>query len=165
MKYTVVVAGERVDLEIDLNDADKIVAQVDGRAYSLEAKTVEPGVYWFNWNNRSVELSVTPAGGEYTVSVDGLRYPAEILDARGALRKAAHQRHDGVVELRAPMPGKIVKVLLQPGTEVSANQGVLVMEAMKMQNEVKSPKNGIVKRIAVQENAAVNAGDLLAIVE
>jgi biotin carboxyl carrier protein len=165
MKYTVVVAGERVDLEIDLNDVRKIVAQVDGRAYSLEAKTVEPGVYWFNWNNRSVELSVTPAGEQYTVSVDGLRYPAEILDARAALRKAAQQGHDGVVELRAPMPGKIVKILLQPGTEVSANQGILVMEAMKMQNEVKSPKSGIVKRIAVQENAAVNAGDLLAVVE
>jgi biotin carboxyl carrier protein len=165
MKYTVVVAGERVDLEIDLNDAGQIVAQVDGRAYSLEAKTVEPGVYWFNWDNRSVELSVTPAGEAYTVSVDGLRYPAEILDARAALRKAAQQGHDGVVELRAPMPGKIVKILLQPGTEVSANEGVLVMEAMKMQNEVKSPKSGIVKRIAVQENAAVNAGELLAIVE
>ena len=56
MKYTVVIAGERVDLEIDLKDARTIVAQVDGRAYNLEAKTVEPGVYWFNWNNRSVEL-------------------------------------------------------------------------------------------------------------
>jgi biotin carboxyl carrier protein len=165
MKYTVVVAGERVDLEIDLNDARKIVAQVDGRAYTLEAKTVEPGVYWFNWNNRSVELSVIPAGDEYTVSVDGLRYPAEILDTRTALRKAAQQGQDGVVELRAPMPGKIVKILLQPGAEVTANQGVLVMEAMKMQNDVKSPKSGIVKRIAVQENAAVNAGDLLAVVE
>jgi biotin carboxyl carrier protein len=165
MKYTVVVVGERVELEIDHNDASKIVAQVDGRVYSLEAKTVEPGVYWFNWNNRSVELSVTPAGEEYTVSVDGRRYTAEILDARAALRKAAQQGHDGVVELRAPMPGKIVKILLQPGTEVSANQGVLVMEAMKMQNEVKSPKSGIVKRIAVQENATVNAGELLAVVE
>lgn len=165
MRYTVVVANERVDLEIDLNDPRTVVALVDGRAYSLEAKSVEPGVYWFNWNNRSVELSVTPAGEAYTVSVDGIRYPAEILDARAALRKAAQQGHDGVVELRAPMPGKIVKILLQPGTEVSANQGVLVMEAMKMQNEVKSTKSGIVKRIAVQENAAVNAGDLLAIVE
>jgi biotin carboxyl carrier protein len=165
MKYTVVLAGERVDLEIDLTDPRKIVAQVAGRAYSLETKTVEPGVYWFNWNNRSIELSVTPAGAEYTVSVDGLRFVAEILDARAALRKAAQQGHDGVVELRAPMPGKIVKVLLQPGSEVSANQGILVMEAMKMQNEVKSPKSGILKRVAVQENATVNSGELLAIVE
>lgn len=165
MKYTVVVAGERVNLEIDLSDPRKIAAQVDGRAYNLETKTVEPGVYWLNWNNRSFELSVTPAGAEYTVSVDGLRYPAEILDARAALRKAAHQGHDGLVELRAPMPGKIVKILLHAGAEVSANQGILIMEAMKMQNEVRSPKSGIVKRIAVQENATVNAGELLAIVE
>jgi biotin carboxyl carrier protein len=63
------------------------------------------------------------------------------------------------------MPGKIVKVLLQAGAAVSANQGILVMEAMKMQNEIKSPKDGVVKCVSVQEGSAVNSGDLLAVVE
>lgn len=165
MKYSVIVAGEPVDVEIDLADPRTIQAQIAGRTYTLESKNVEPGVYWFSWNNRSVELAVTPAQEGYAVSVDGRHHAVEIVDARAALRKAAHQGHDGVVELRAPMPGKIVKVLLQPGDEVLANQGILVMEAMKMQNEIKSPKDGIVKRVAVQEAAAVNAGELLAVVE
>jgi len=70
-----------------------------------------------------------------------------------------------MVELHAPMPGKIVKVLVAEGASVEVNQGLIVIEAMKMQNEVKSPKTGIVKKIGVQETTAVNAGDLLVIVE
>jgi len=89
----------------------------------------------------------------------------EILDTRSALRKTAQLGHSGEVELRAPMPGKIVKILVQEGAAIEANHGVLVMEAMKMQNEIKSPKAGVVKRIAVAEAAAVNSGELLAIVE
>jgi pyruvate carboxylase subunit B len=63
------------------------------------------------------------------------------------------------------MPGKIVKILVSEGTEVKPNEGILVMEAMKMQNEIKSPKHGIVMKIRVKEGAPVNAGDLLAVVE
>jgi biotin carboxyl carrier protein len=165
MKYTVIVAGERVDLEIDLNDPRKVEAQVSGRKYILDTKSVEPGVYWFNWDGRSIELRVTPAIEGYIVSVDGHQHAVEIMDTRTALRKAAHHGHEGEVELRAPMPGKIVKVLLQAGAAVSPNQGILVMEAMKMQNEIKSPKDGVVKRVSVQEGSAVNSGDLLAVVE
>jgi len=63
------------------------------------------------------------------------------------------------------MPGKIVKVLVTEGAEVNANQGILVMEAMKMQNELKSPKKGIVRKLTVTEGMAVNSGDLLVSVE
>jgi biotin carboxyl carrier protein len=63
------------------------------------------------------------------------------------------------------MPGKIVRILMAQGSEVDAGTGVLVVEAMKMQNEVKSPKKGTIQKILVTEGAAVNAGDVLAIVE
>jgi biotin carboxyl carrier protein len=63
------------------------------------------------------------------------------------------------------MPGKVVRVLAGEKTEVDAGQGVLVVEAMKMQNELKSPKKGIVQKILASEGAAVNAGDVLAVVE
>jgi len=63
------------------------------------------------------------------------------------------------------MPGKVVKVLVREGDSVQANQGLIVIEAMKMQNEVKSPKSGVVRKLGVKESAAVNSGDLLAIVE
>ena len=63
------------------------------------------------------------------------------------------------------MPGKVVRVLVAEKAEVETGQGVLVMEAMKMQNEMKSPKRGILSKILVSEGASVNAGDVLAIVE
>jgi Acetyl/propionyl-CoA carboxylase, alpha subunit len=67
--------------------------------------------------------------------------------------------------VRAPMPGKVVRLLVAEGAEVNANQGLLVMEAMKMQNEIKSPKKGVVRKLSVAEGVAVNSGDLLASIE
>ena len=165
MKYTALIDGERVDIEVIHSETAVTEAQVGGRKYSLDAKAVEPGIYWFNWNNRSIEISVTPNGDAYTVSAGGRRTLVEIVDARTALRKAAQQGHAGTVELRAPMPGKVVEVLVNEGAQVEMNQGILVIEAMKMQNEIKSPKRGTVKKILASEGAPVNAGDLLAVVE
>jgi len=72
---------------------------------------------------------------------------------------------EGPKRITAPMPGKVVRVVAPPGTRVEAGQGVIVIEAMKMQNELKSPKKGTVQRIVASEGAAVNAGDTLAIIE
>ena len=165
MKYTAIINGEQLDIEVTPAGADIIEATVGGRKYRLDAKAVEPGVYWFNWNNRSIEISVTPDGDAYAVSAGGRRMLVEIVDARAALRKAAHLGHAGTVELRAPMPGKVVGVLVKEGAAVEMNQGILVIEAMKMQNEIKSPKKGTLTKLTVKEGAAVNSGDLLAVVE
>ena len=63
------------------------------------------------------------------------------------------------------MPGKVVRILVEQGAQVEAGAGIMVVEAMKMQNEVKSPKKGTVQKLLVSHDAAVNAGDVLAIVE
>ena len=165
MKYTAIIDGEHVEIDLRLNQTNSIEAEIDGRKYALAAMTLESGVYWFNWENRSIEVAVTPNGDGYVVSLGGQRVTVEMVDARVALRKSAQQGQAGIVEIRAPMPGKVVRVLLTEGSEVAQNQGILVMEAMKMQNEIKSPKSGMVKKFGVIEGAAVNAGDLLATVE
>ena len=165
MKYKAIVDQQRVEIELEKSGTHGIEARIDGRLYSVESKEVEPGVYWFNWNGRSLEISVTAGVDGYTVSIGRHRIAVEVLDARTALKKAAQHGHDGVVEVRAPMPGKVVKLLVAEGTEVAANQGILVMEAMKMQNEIKSPKKGIVRKLTAAEGVAVNSGDVLAIVE
>lgn len=165
MKYTAIIDGERIEIELNWASANVVEAEILGRKYSLEAKTVEPGVYWFNWDNRSLEIAVTMNGGGYVVTLANRRIPVEMVDARTALRRAAQQGHEGAVEIKAPMPGKIIKVLVAEGAEVNANQGILVMEAMKMQNEIKSPKKGVVKKLIAAEGAAVSSGDLLAAVE
>jgi biotin carboxyl carrier protein len=165
MKYVAIIQGERLEIDLTRTDDKTVQAEISGRKYVLEVEAVEPGVYWFQWNNQSVELSVTPKGEAYVVSAEGRSTDVEVTDGRTARRKGALQRHDGIIELRAPMPGKVVKVLVREGASVEANQGLLVVEAMKMQNEIKSPKKGIVRKLSVQEAAAVNAGDLLIVVE
>jgi biotin carboxyl carrier protein len=165
MKFTATVEGERVEVELVKSNATRVEGAIGGRRYVLEVAPVGPGVYWFNWNNRSIEAAVTPAVGEYVVSINERHISVEIADPRAALRKAAHQGEAGLAEVRAPMPGKVVRILVSEGDEIQAHQGVIVVEAMKMQNEIKSPKSGIVKKIRVERNAAVNAGDILAIVE
>jgi biotin carboxyl carrier protein len=165
MKYTAIIDGERLEIELVRAERGVIQAEIGGEKYVLDVQAVEPGVYWFRWKDRSIEISVTPNTDTYVVSVNGQRIDVEIIDARGALRKAAQHGHAGTVELRAPMPGKVVKLLVSEGAAVDMNQGLLVIEAMKMQNEIKSPKKGTVQKLGVKETAAVNAGDLLAIVE
>ena len=72
---------------------------------------------------------------------------------------------EGAAEIKTAMPGKIVRVLLDEGAEVQAGDGVIVVEAMKMQNEMKAPKDGVIKEIRFPEGATVNAGDVLAVIE
>ena len=164
MKYTAIVDGEKVDVTLVQDGPGRFEAEAGGRKYQLDVVAVQTGVYWVNWNNHSFEVAITPTGSGYLVSVNGQHVSVELLDTRSALRKVSHSREAGAVELRAPMPGKVVRVLVAEGEAVNANQGLVVMEAMKMQNEMKSPKAGVVRKIAVK-NGSVNAGDLLAVVE
>ena len=90
----------------------------------------------------------------------------ELFDERKALlKKGAGLGAEGVQEIRTSMPGKIVRVMAAEGEEVGQGQGLVVVEAMKMENEIKSPKAGVVKKIGVKEGEAVEAGALLVIVE
>jgi len=158
------VAGERVNYQWDAH-ANIIEATVDGRKYRLETREIRRGVYWFSWNGRSIEAAVLRTNQGYVVSIIGQHIPVEFLDSTKALRRAAHSHHEGVVEVRAPMPGKIVRILATEGAEVEAHQGIVVMEAMKMQNEIRAPKQGNLVKLAVAAGGALNSGDLIALIE
>ncbi len=122
-------------------------------------------------------LSLVIGGKSYTVRRDGgqndLRIwvgktcrTVELQDPRSwRSRKKLSGIEDGPAKLLASMPGKVVRVLVAEGDEVQAGGGVLVVEAMKMQNEIKSPRTGVARKILVSEGANVNAGDTLAIIE
>jgi biotin carboxyl carrier protein len=93
-------------------------------------------------------------------------YAVDVQDPRSLrTRRAAGGGEAGPQQLTAPMPGKIVRVMVAEKDEVKVGQGVLVMEAMKMQNEMKSPKDGRVQKILTSEGATANAGDTLAVIE
>jgi biotin carboxyl carrier protein len=161
---TAIVAGERVDFQWDAS-ANAIEATVNGRAYTLETKEIRRGVYWFSWNGLSIEAVVTRTDQGHMVSILGHHIPVEFVDSRKALRRAAHVHHEGVVEVRAPMSGKIVRILVSEGAEVEVHQGIVVMEAMKMQNEIRAPKRGKIVKLEIQEGSAINSADLIALIE
>ena len=164
MKYGATIRDETLEVDLNRRAANMVEAEIGGQKYVLEARAVQPGFYWLNWENRSIEAVVTEKNGSYLVMLGGRQVLVELGDLRTALRQT-HQGQTGVARIRAPMPGKVTRLLVEEGAEVQANQGILVMEAMKMQNEIKSPKTGIVKKLGVTPGAAVNSGDLLAEVE
>jgi biotin carboxyl carrier protein len=95
-----------------------------------------------------------------------MEYTAEVVDPRAWRgRKHGAMEAEGRQPVTAPMPGKVVRLLVKEGDAVEVGQGLIVVEAMKMQNEVRSPKSGKVERLVAKENQAVNAGEVLGWVE
>ncbi len=122
---------------------------------------VEPGVFLIFENCRVLEARVD---GE-TVSIAGIRYSAVVEDTRKWNPAAAAGRTHGRSTIKAPMPGKVVRVLVAVGDSVEAGQGLIVVEAMKMQNELKTQRAGKVTEVHTKENDTVEAGTLLLVIE
>jgi biotin carboxyl carrier protein len=134
------------------------------REYRFDAAASGSNVLSLLFDGKSLAFERDPASGALTLG--GRRYEVDVRDPRSLRsRRAASQSSDGPRQLTAPMPGKVVRILAAAGASVEAGQGVLVVEAMKMQNELKSPKSGRVQKVLVAEGAPVNAGDVLAVVE
>ena len=100
-----------------------------------------------------------------SVSIDGRSFEVEVLDPRRWSRERNHQAGEGRQNITASMPGKVIRVLVSPGDEVEAGQGLIVVEAMKMQNEMKAARAGRVMTLAAVAGATVNAGEILATIE
>ncbi|HZR29158.1 MAG TPA: biotin/lipoyl-containing protein [Terriglobales bacterium] len=134
--------------------------------FELDARETQPGVLSLLLDGSSYEIKGETTRERLMVAVGAHRYEAEICDAR-SLRagRAVAGDHNGPQKITAPMPGKIVRILAEEGDSVEHGQGIMVIEAMKMQNELKSLKKGVVRKVMVQKGAAANAGDVLAIVE
>lgn len=126
---------------------------------------VEPGVYSVLRQSRVDEVHLIRTRDGYTAVVAGRSFDLEAVDPRDRRNSSSTGAGDGRQSIAAPMPGKIVRVLVAPGGAVKAGQGLLVVEAMKMQNELKSPKTGTVVEIRVAAGSTVVAGEILAVVE
>jgi biotin carboxyl carrier protein len=155
-------------LTIERSD-NRTVVQVDGRKYELEIRELENDRYLIFEGTQVYECSVSVsrnAQEEFEVGLRGNIYPVTIFDPK-RLRSAqtSDRHHHGAAEIVSPMPGKVVRVLVTVGAEVQKGAGLIVVEAMKMQNEMKSPQTGVVVSIKVSPGDTVNAGDVLAVVE
>lgn len=135
---------------------------IDGGSLTADVRMLQPGV-----------MSLLIGGRQYRCILDGdavliagQRFAFEVDDPRSLQgRRRAGAGSEGPRAVKAPMPGRVVRVLVAVGDEVAEGQGVVVIEAMKMQNELKSPKAGRVIRVAVAVDDTVGSGDVLAVVE
>jgi len=166
MKYEVLIDGHLHQVELERAE-NGYECTVDGEAFTLDAVMTARDVLSIIHGACNYEVKREYSlMGETHIIIGSERFAAEVRDPRSLRsRRAAAGAAAGPAKILAPMPGKIVRVIAALGDEVEAGQGLVVVEAMKMQNEIKSTKKGKVTKIAVHEASAVNAGDLLAIVE
>ena len=165
--------AETNDVQYELNfteNGSRLTAEIDGRRYELETSQPEPNVYLFKLDNKIYRIFVSPneksTDNVFAVNVGSRQLEIRIVDPK-RLRgtAAAGGQAAGTSEIKTAMPGKVVRILVEKGDEVKIGDGVIIVEAMKMQNEMKAPKDGIVKEIRFAEGATVNAVDVLVIIE
>ncbi len=165
MQYEIIIDGKPHRLELTRSPAGW-KCRLDEREFELDAVLTRPDVLSILIGGRAYEIKRERTPSDMHMVVGSARYAAEVRDPRNLRsRRAAAGFGEGPQKLIAPMPGKIIRVLAAEKAPVEAGQGVLVIEAMKMQNELKSPKKGVVQQILTREGAAVAAGEVLAIVE
>src|ERR1035437_5432700 len=160
MTYDIVVDGKTHPVELTRGEKTWL-CKVDGQEIEVDAalSVLVGGKAYESKRERSLQ-------GELHMVIGSARYAVEVQDPRSLrTRRAVSGADVGPQKLKAPMPGKIVRIMVNEKDEVKAGQGIIVMEAMKMQNEMKSPKDGRVQKILTAEGSVVNAGDTLAIVE
>jgi len=148
MKPQILVNGHPVEVEADQL---KEVAQV------------EPGVYSVLADGRSFEVRAIATPGGLRLEVNGRRFTAEVYDPRDRGQKSAAALATGRQNIAAPMPGKVIRVLVRQGDAVEVGQGLVVVEAMKMQNEMKAVRMGTVVEVRVKDGDTVSAGDTLVV--
>lgn len=140
--------------------------RVDGADFAFDSAQPDGDTLSLLVGGASHEVRRDGNGSGFSVVVGRRRYAVDVSDPRSLRgRKAKAGFTDGPKKILAPMPGKVVRILAAEGAEVEQGQGVVVIEAMKMQNELKAPKAGKVMKVMAAEGAAVNAGDALAIIE
>jgi biotin carboxyl carrier protein len=164
MKLEVQIKGKKRTVELVRRDG-RLFCTLDGRLVEADAVEVATSTYSVLLEGQSYEVRVSQMSDGLHITSGGEEYVAEVRDPRQLrARRGGALEAEGRQQIAAPMPGKVVRLLAKAGDTVEAGQGLLVVEAMKMQNEIKSPKAGKVERVLVSEGQNVNAGEALAVV-
>jgi biotin carboxyl carrier protein len=170
MKFEVHLAGPSgtcqhvVELE---REGDNFVVVLDGQRVDADIVKVAASSVSILLDGQSFEVHVTPAlEGKLKLQSGAHEFTAEVQDPRAWRgRKHGGLEAEGRQQVLAPMPGKVIRLLVKEGEPVAAGQGIIVIEAMKMQNEIRAPKSGKVERLLAKEGQTVNVGEILAWVE
>ncbi|HUI74989.1 MAG TPA: biotin/lipoyl-containing protein [Candidatus Acidoferrum sp.] len=166
MKLEIHISGKTRLVELSRENG-RLRISLDGISLDADAVEVVPNTYSILLAGESHEVQIAPLpGGRIKLHTGLAEFVAEIADPRSWRgRKHGALEAEGRQPIVAPMPGKVIRLLVKEGDPVETAQGLVVVEAMKMQNEVRSPKNGKVERLLAKEGQAVNAGEILGWVE
>jgi biotin carboxyl carrier protein len=165
-KYAATLDGAEHELEVEETAANAFKIKLGQDAFEADVRPLGGTSFSVLIGNRCFDLDVIQEGEELVVVSRGGATRVTLVDTARRRRSAgARQQADGKAEMRAMMPGRVVNLLVAVGDEVAHQQGVLVLEAMKMENEIKSPKAGKVTEIKVSPGQTVEKGELLVVIE
>lgn len=160
MKYITTINDKQFEIEIG-NDGRVLV---NGEPREVDFLPLEPSLYSIIMNNQSLQVVVGEDDGVYDVMMRGRRYEGKVLDERAQLmlmRGGLGESDSGEITIRSPMPGLVVAIPVTEGDAVVKGQTVIILESMKMQNELKSPRDGVVQRISVAPGESVEQKKIL----
>ena len=163
MKFQATVGGAVHQIVVARLDGSYIVT-LDGVEHVVDARKLEADFYSILYEGKSYEVSVESSGPKYVVRHGAAEQIVELADASGSGREELRKR-GGPETIDSVMPGKVVRVLVSPGDDVSAGQGLVVVEAMKMENEISAPRAGRVKSVDVNPGQNVETGARLVVLE
>jgi biotin carboxyl carrier protein len=168
MQYEVEIGGRRLQVVVT-RSGDGFAVAIDGRTRQVDAARIDAHTLSLLvdsvWSNE-VSIVPDPAGGVLDVHAGATRVAVTLNGRRRWGRKdEGSGRSSGPQRLAAPMPGKVVRVLVKAGDRVAARQPVVVVEAMKMENELRASREGTVAEVHVREGMSVDAGALLVVIQ
>jgi biotin carboxyl carrier protein len=170
-RFSVEISGTEQAISVEPLDGGRFRVTRDGRTVVLEAKKLHSGARASTWSllpeggGRALQVDVDGAAPDLAITVDNVTVPLKLTDARTKVAQLARPQASGPQPVRSPMPGKVVKVLVKPGDVVKSGSPVMVVEAMKMENELRAPRDGTVREVRVLEGEAVEANQTLATIE
>ncbi len=166
MNYVATIGDREIRISVEEVGVARYLVTIDGKKHLVDAHQVQDSLWSVLHGDGSFEVDVQGREDEHEVLIDGDCYKFSLMnEQRKALLRAGGKGAMGKAMVTSPMPGKVVKLLVNEGEEVRADQGVIVVEAMKMENELRSAVGGKVREIFVKEGEVVESGAKLLLVE
>ena len=165
-RFSATIGGRKVEVSVEPIEGSRYRVTVEGRTRVVDARRVEAGSWSIlpEGGGTARSIDVDGRSPDYVITAGGETLPIQMVEGRRADLESivVGAPRTGPQAIRAPIPGKLVKLLVRQGDQVKAGQGIAVVEAMKMENELRAPRDGTVASLSVREGDTVEANQILA---